>query len=141
MMLSAARNIRVSQRPLLMAITETDEAISDMRKAGADLGFKYPVEPKTKIVCGPKGVENTLEYEPDSAVPDVMLGEPEGLIDILKDCQIPADEALRIKNNEIANRNKYDEHYAKFCHKVVKLYDVAAHNLFQVKGYHNMYFR
>ena len=72
-MAKVAKHLRVSERPVVLALGELTRLMTDIRQHGKDLGFLYPAEGPCRQLLGPRKFADKLHY---TQVPIIPLPFP-----------------------------------------------------------------
>ena len=64
-----AKHLRISERPVILALSELTRFMNEVRNCGKDLGFLYPEEAPLVRLLGPRKVRDRLAYRQLPSLP------------------------------------------------------------------------
>ena len=125
---------RIAQRPLLVAISEIDKMIRNLREIGSSNYFTYPEVAPTRKVLSLTPVSDHTSYS--SADPFPLPTLPE----ILHDRDLPPDQQAIIEDNWGLFINLLKDYQASVCNGFIDLYNKMADSTIKLDDYLTFYF-
>ena len=127
-------NARLTQRPLLVSVAQADKTQNALRDSGDKMGLVFEEKAPYKSILGPKDIQDHLAYSSASNV--FPLPEFFDVTDGTKDIS-PENRKIVLDNVEVM-RKSMEGHQQKVREESVKLFDIAAKNVLQMKN--NLHF-
>ena len=100
-----AKHLRITERPVILAMGELTCFMNTVRTSGKDLGFQYPDQVPLVQIMGPRKVKDELYYK---SLPDLAPDFPT-LDDLLKDTAVSTKDRNIIAANLLGSEEKLNE--------------------------------
>ena len=114
-MAKVAKHLRVSERPIVLAMGELTRCMNAVKVSGKSLGFLYPAQGKEPVVqlLGPRKFQDQLAY---SQLPALPLPLP-SLDTLLEDTSVSAEDRELIATNLLAAEVTLKDHMRDLSNK------------------------
>lgn len=121
-MTKVAKHLRISERPVILAMGELTRFMNEVRTSGNDLGFLYPEQGLLVQLLGPRKVRGQLAYRQLPVLP-LPLPSLDGL---LKDMAVSSQDREIIAANLLNTEVRLKEHMRDLSNKLVYFMDTIS---------------
>ena len=123
-MAKVAKHLRVSERPIVLAMGELTRCMNAVKVSGKSLGFLYPAQGKEPVVqlLGPRKFQDQLAY---SQLPALPLPLP-SLDTLLEDTSVSAEDRELIATNLLAAEVTLKDHMRDLSNKLGLFMDTVS---------------
>ena len=134
-MAKVAKHLRISERPVILAMGEMTKFMNAVRQNGKNLGFSYPAQPPFVQLLGPRKVEDKLSYTQLPGLP-LPFSTPDT---ILQGTSVSQTDRDIIVTNLLAMESKMKEYMRDHSNKLGLFMDTvvgSVNRLDSFMGFH-----
>ena len=121
-MAKVAKHLRVSERPIVLAMGELTRCMNAVKVSGKSLGFLYPSQGPVVQLLGPRKFQNQLAY---TQLPALQLPLP-SLDTLLEDTSVSAEDRELIATNLLAAEVTLKDHMRDLSNKLGLFMDTVS---------------
>ena len=130
-MAKLAKHLRISERPIILAMGELDRFMNAVKQHGKHLGFLYPSQGPCVQLLGPRKFNDQLSY---TQLPVLPLPLP-SLDDLLKDTSVSLPDKDQIAANLLAAELTLKEHMRDLSNKLGLFMDSVSSSVNRIDSF------